>query len=422
MGIDSVVNEYSLIHYKQQNELKEGSLQERLVVKVDSNGKKSLDIRTLSLWERFSALFDLGPAAKSAVLECINISPQKEALADKVAFIFNENLDRPKYVVVLSSISECHNRSLLRELIERPEVKERLNDKVRDGDTALMQAIKKSNKDAFMVLVRADGVDLDAWNHEEEYTALILAIEHDRPEFVKELIAKGCKIPVKAFLEAKNHPSMLTLIKNGSNEQKSGLLVDAVENSNEAALKKIINDIHGINMVPALEHAIRYEKREMIDKLIGHGVANPEKVAVQEWAKGYKLMLEPGKTVVADLIEVSPVDSVRTSDEYRNLLEGRNIEPQMVLKAAERGNWNLVEAMISTRPMKREDASKVLLKAASRAGPSVVELLLQKGADPEYKDSRGNSALARAEQRLTHGHIPGGRDQAQAVLDLLNNS
>lgn len=61
----------------------------------------------------------------------------------------------------------------------------------------------------------------------------------------------------------------------------------------------------------------------------------------------------------------------------------------------------------------------MLLRAASRAGPEVVSLLLEQKADPAYKDSRGNSALKRAELRVSHGRIPGDREQAQAVLSLL---
>lgn len=437
MGLDSIVNEYSLIHYKQQNELKEGSLQERLVVVVGPDGHKNLDIRTLSLWERIQALFDYGPAAKSAVIACINESPQKEALLEKVAFIFDELVSSPRRAVVLSAVSQCHNRSLLGELVEKPDIQEHLNDKVAGDDTALMLAIKNSNKDAFKVLVHADGIDLNVWNLEQEYTPLILAIQEDKIEFVKELIARDCQIPVKAFLEAKKHPQMLAAIKNASALQKSELLVDAVEKNNDAALKKILNDIHGIDMIPALAHAIHNEKADMVDKLVGHGIELDKvvQVAVQDWAKGgialsstlfqNLVALHPSLSCLAEL---PPEGSLRTKDEYKELLsmlafDQSSEESYRALKRAqERGNWSLVQALLEcgvNANYEPDGASRMLLRAASRAGPEVVSLLLEQKADPAYKDSRGNSALKRAELRLSHGRIPGDREQAQAVLSLL---
>jgi len=426
MPLDKILNQYSLIHYEQQMGLQAASDEERLVVTTDASGEKSLAIRTLSLGERLLALFGMGPASEENVRDYINTQVRENPeLDEKVRFIFNEQIDRPSAVVALSSLASCYDREMVNKILRQPDVRDNINTKVVGDDTALMQAIRKNNKEAFYSILDVPGVKLDP-------AALLLAIELERLDLVKELVARGCTIPVKAYLDAKNHPHMLTALKSGSEAQKSSLLVDAVDHNNDAALKKIANDIHGIDMLPALEHALAHGKDEMVDKLMGHGIDSlkASEAALHVWARGQIDHKDPlFQKLCKDITylgEISPLECNRSRDDYLALFKTLDSQldneagTRLLIKAQEKGNWPLVEALLVAKvPLQPERASKILIRAASRGSPEVVQLLLERGADPLYEDGHGHSALERAQFRLTLTPIPGGRDQADAVLGLL---
>lgn len=451
MEVIPTLTEYALIHYKQLKKNTPKRMQDRLVVVLRPGKIEALVIKKLNFWERIRAHFSYGPAAKKNVLQLIEhatkASEHKASIDEKVRFIFSKELQHSDIPTILTSISECHNRSLIEEVITMPEIKANINANVKDGDTTLMLAIKNNNREAFDVLIHSEDIALNTANTMHDYTALVLAIELERLEFAKKLLAKGCNIPVKAFTLSKNNAPLLAAIKSASSEQKSALLVQAVEHSNTTAFKKIINEMHGLDTLPALERAIQDNSVEMVDILFGHGLNKIAalEVAVKQWVKGdtseesevFKKLVDFNRNSLhsglAALAELHPGDSIRSQDEYLMLIhtfiardEDMRINGEacykVLTRAAERGNWNLVEALIragANPNFEPNGASKLLLRASSRAGPEVVRLLLAHGADINYQDARNTTALKRAELRLQHGHIPGGQEQAESVLDIL---
>lgn len=447
MAVVPTLTEYSLIHYKQVKETTPKRLQDRLVVVLRPGRIESLAIKKINLWERILATYNWGPAAKTTVLAFIEkatkTNPHKQAIDEKVRFIFSKELQHADLATVFISISECHNKALLKDILKMPEIKAHINATVKDGDTTLMLAIKNNNKEAFEALIQADGIALNTPNTITDYTALVLAIELERVEFTKKLLNKGCDIPVKAFSLSKNNTPMLAAIKTASAQQKSSLLVHAVEHANTAAFKKIITEMTELDTLPALERAINDDCLEMVEILIENGLSTLTalEIALKQWAKGeapvesevFKKLMESRKTsphlVLTPLAELHPSDSVRSKDDYLTLIKlfiplipNNKSSYKALTRAAERGNWNLVEALITAgvNPnFEHHGASKLLLLASSRAGPAVVKLLLANGADTTYQDARNTTAITRAELRLQHGHIPGGQEQAEEVLGIL---
>lgn len=451
MAVVPTINEYSLIHYKQKKENTPKRVQDRLVVVIKFGTKQSLTIKKLNFWERILATCNRGPAAKTTILDFIEkattSNPHKQAIDEKVRFIFSKELQHSDIAIVLASISECHNRSLINEIVKIPEIKASINSKIKDGDTALMLAIRNNNREAFDALIHADGISLNTPNTTNDYTALVLAIELDRVEFAKKLLATGCEIPIKAFSLSKNKTPLLAAIKTASAEQKSSLLVDAVEHANTNAFKKILDEVRGLDTLPALEQAIHNSSGEMVQILLEHGLdkATALEAALKQWARGeiseeseiLKKLVQNSRSTLAlallNLAELHPGESVRTSDNYlklmqlfiasdENLLANSPGSYKALTRASERGNWNLVAALITAGAnpnFEPNGASKLLMRASSRAGPEVVKLLLEHGAKTTYQDARNSTAIKRAERRLQHGHIPGGKEEAEEVLDLL---
>lgn len=450
MELLNTLNDYYLLHYKQHKENLEKSLQDRLVVVLKAAGTKTLNIKKLSPWERIRAVFDFGPASKSSVLAFIKkVTPLKHlpAIEEKANLIFSNKDQAFDTSTVLVCISECHNKSLIQDVINKPEILAAINTKIKNGDTVLMLSIKNSNKEAFEVLLNTDGIALDEENHINDYTALLLAMEQNNPEFVNKLVSKGCLIPLKAYSLAKNSPRALAAIKNASAKQKSGLLIDTVVHSNISAFKKIVNEIHELDMLPALEKAIENNRLEMVEIALGHGIdkAAALQITLQQWAAGklntdslvYKKMIDLNRhnlqSAIGMLSEIYPGSSVRTTDEYVALIQSFIEQDDYIrinseacydalIQSAKRGNWNLVEAFIiaGVNPnLKPNGASDLLLRAASRAGPKTIELLLAHGADVTYKDLKNNTPISRAELRLEHGHIPGGLEESEKVLSIL---
>ncbi|MCE5293963.1 MAG: ankyrin repeat domain-containing protein [Chlamydiales bacterium] len=435
MDLVSTLTDYVLIHYKQKKDQIPKRLQERLVVRGNS-----LVIKQLSLWQRIQAKFDIGAASKSAVLSKLaSVNP------DKITYIFSNTWQTSEIAFIFENIAECHDKELIQEILARSEIQQNINMKI-NGSTPLMLAIKNNNLTAIPLLLEVEGIDLNIYNFETDDTALTLALALHQAPSVKELLKKGCKVPVKAFALAKSVPSMFALFKDASSEQKSKLLVDAVEKHNVTVLKKILNEMHEIDMSPALAVAIRNGNTEILEKLLGHGVDKSEAlhVALREWAAGdialgadvFEVLLAQNRgNLQASLIALSDFGSrsTRSKGEYTQLLKtleaydsSLNLQGEScyraLLKASERGNWEFVEALLTAGAnvqFEHDGPSKILLKAASRGDSDVVKLLLDKGADVSYQDTRGNTPLKRAELRLQYGHIPGGLEEAEHVLDII---
>lgn len=464
MEIVRALTEYYLIHYKQQKENVETKLQDRLVVVLShdtpdfasdaAKSEKTVDIRQLSLWERIGANFDFGPASKSALLHFIKAQKlktsgeRKQIIDEKVTLIFNKAKPIDVHTVLLA-LTECHNKTLMQDIVSIPEIRANINAKIKDGDTGLLISIKNNNREAFDVFIHTEAIALDAPNSKNEYTPLLLALDLGKVDFVEKLVQKGCSIPVKAFSLAKNSTPTLNAIKSASYEQKSALLVDAVQHSNVVAFKKIVSELNELDMVPALENAIRNDRLEMVETVLAHGIdaALALQVAIRLWVSGdvqldskvFTLLiklnrnaLQPALNMLAELY-VGPVK--RTKDEYISLIhafvamdEYINLQAEacytVLVKAAQRGNWNFVEALIESGvspDFEPDGASKLLLRAASRGNYECIKLLLEKGADPLYLDDHNNTPIKRAQLRLHHGHVPGGLEETKKVLNLLQS-
>ncbi len=451
MEIRDTVVEYSLIHYKQKHDKTEARKQKRLALITKANGEKTLYIKRLSLWQRIRAKFDKGPASKTAILaflQPLSTSDEKrDSLEDKVNFIFRKELLDSDIPIVFSSICDCHNRSLIDEILKIPDIKAHINSKLQDGNTPLILAIQNANKEAFNALIATEGIAVNKWNLVTENTALTLAIEMEEIDFVRKLLDKGCEIPVKAFILAKNNHVIHTMLKESSQEQKNHLLLDAVDKSNASALKKIINDMQGLDLSPALEKAIHKGNSEMVDKLLGHGVDKvlALQLTLKEWAKNTtekedelleKMIAHNSRNLhpaLAALADLNLNERARSKEQYLQVINSLAVHDsgldlqgdgayRVLLRAAEKGNWELVQAMVLAGVninFEPNGASKILFRAASRGSSEVINMLLAKGADVSYHDPRGNTPLKRAELRLQHGHIPGGREEAEDVLAVL---
>lgn len=240
-----------------------------------------------------------------------------------------------------------------------------------DGNSLLAVAAKSGNTDMMQYLISSQ-MDLEAENC-QSCTALEAAVINDQYNSVKVLLSKGAKIPLRPT--AYNSDALSNASKNGDLNMVKLLIEYGYPKENT-------------NMAMCI--ASQYNQTEILKYLLSIGI-NPDSELNQETALGYacsfdsmealKLLLDNGASADGGSVKGEPLNDA--------CLYGKTEIAQYL---ADKGaNVNLV--------YKYKDGSSTdtaLLQAVKSGSYEIIKLLVQHGAEVNYKDADGNTVLMNA--------------------------
>lgn len=272
------------------------------------------------------------------------------------------------------------------------------------GNTLLTIAAKSGNADMVKYLILS-GLNIETANY-ESLTPLDSAVSNDQYITARILLSAGAKVTP--------HPA----------GYRVDPLSNASRNGNLDMVKLLINNGYPKNnMGMALCMAAEYNRTDVIKYLIGAGV-NPDSEFNQETALGHacsyenvqtiKTLLDNGASVNGGTIKGEPLNvaCLYGEPETSEILVNKGANVNLVYtckdgsitdpplwKAVESGSLDIVRLLVEHGAdinYKDKAGATILIHASMFGSKSVLEYLLQKGADVNARDSEGKTALITA--------------------------
>lgn len=258
-----------------------------------------------------------------------------------------------------------------------------VDDLTDDGETALMVACRKGRADIVTLLLsKKANVNLRA---KRGYTALILAINEDSPEIVAALLKAGADInaggfgdsPLMRAVERGNKPIVQLLLEQKPDltrgtKRRGNALTVAVQGGDAGIVKMLIAAGADVNAKVGrgrrARTAISIAKRKGNDEIIG--------ILTSAGAKEPRVVYSAGQVV-------EMARNASTSFRLTELKEA----------LASGADPNAVSTV---------GGESALMAAAKEGNDEAVQLLLKAGANPNFRDKDGETALHKAAYFKAH--------------------
>ena len=232
---------------------------------------------------------------------------------------------------------------------------------------------------------RVNGNSRSGWLEE---TALSAAAGRGHEKIVQTLLDAGAD-PTRYSRKLSEGPPIVEAALNGHDTVVKQLLLSspayetqealiaAASNGHENIVRLLIEAKTGLE--PALSCAVRVGAHDMVSRLIQEGAMASKDTRIEK------------RRVESECRMGTPLESaIRGGHELimqQLIAEGASYKPDMLSMAAEYGHTHIVRCLIQQYPHEPAVLSVSLCVAIQKGFKSIVELLLDNGADIEYADS-----------------------------------
>lgn len=322
-----------------------------------------------------------------------NYKKVEELIKNKVDINFKDETGSTALIYV----SELGNFQIAKLLIEN---NANVNEKDNNGNTALMKVAPRIGENDLMLAEKLleGGANINEKN-QFGLTALMIASGSGNVELVKKLLEKRVELNFKGV------------------EGNTALMM-AIRNNNFDIAKMIIENKADLNLQndrgeTALMIAVKRGNKEIIKMLIENGanldLQNEDKETALMIATEYgekeiaKLLMEKGADV--NLQNVSGETAEILEEKYRIMNEEKYMksleiigksEKDLIVNAIENGNEEMLKALIEKGAnvnFQDEDGNTALMLAIEREDEKTAKLLIENGADVNLQNKNGITAL-----------------------------
>ncbi len=275
-----------------------------------------------------------------------------------------------------------------------------------DNSTPLMLA-SAAGKTPIVKFLTTKKADVEAVDNKRN-TALCLAAENGREDVVKILLDAGAAINVKnsegksplALAAENGHVKVVDILMEKGADPKSRTLeghtplVLAAENGRTEVVSRIMSHAKGLkdeelNASGALLRAIETGNPEVV-KIIPGPIPMKLRNGSHLEQELFTSTLRSDSRKVAQLLERGADPTVRTESGDTCLVLASGL------------GYDKIVSQLLVKDRDRSDLNSALMRAAANGKVNSVVMLIEKGADPNYRDEHQTTALIRASER---GHL-----------------